>query len=267
MELFFWIVLISIAVIAIILLLLALSEPHRPEFTTIDFKGSKEPNLRVLFFTDLHSDICFIKSDYIINLIRCENPDAVIFGGDITVNMKYFDKGTAFLNQIRDCCRELNIPFYGVTGNHDFYLTPEQEAQAGFDNLENRFEFIEGKDGTKYVLSGVDDSGRDERVWYEPVEVPDGFTHILVVHDPDAVLHFASLEGIDYVLSGHIHGGQVRTPFGLEFIIRNDELPKKGIFAGIHSFGNTKVFISRGIGCSRLPIRLGSRPEVSIIEF
>lgn len=267
MEILIWIVLIVIAVTAIILLLLALIEPHRPEFTTIRLTDSGDPDLRILFFTDLHSDISFVKSEFITDIIEKQKPDAVIFGGDITVNMNYFDKGAAYLNRIRKCCSGLNIPFYGVTGNHDRNLTPEQEEAAGFINLEHQYRFIEGKSGKKFVLSGVDDSGRFERVWFEPMEVPEGYKHILVVHDPDAVLHFASLEGIDYVLSGHIHGGQVRTPFGLEFIIRHDELPKKGIFMGVHNFGNTKVFISRGLGCSRLPIRLGSRPEVSLIEF
>ena len=72
---------------------------------------------------------------------------------------------------------------------------------------------------------------------------------------------------IDAMISGHIHGGQIRTPFGLEFVLRHDELPFKGIISGHHEVNGIKMFISKGIGCVFLPLRIGARPEVNILEI
>ena len=258
-----WIILSVIILTGLILLTIALIEPHRPEFTRVRLsEGSDTPSLRILFFSDLHVELCYVNSDYICNLIEQEKPDLVLFGGDVSSFPKYVDKGTKYLARISDFCKKLDIPFLGVTGNHDKDLTPEQEDACGFENIENRY-VIYGD----YVFSGLDDSGRLERVWYSPVAVPEDKKHILVVHDPDAIIHIESPQKIDYMLSGHIHGGQVRTPFRIEFLIRKDELPRKGIFRGKHKISNTVAYISRGLGCAKLPIRLGSRPEVSILEF
>ncbi|MCR5061522.1 MAG: metallophosphoesterase [Saccharofermentans sp.] len=259
-----WIIILSvIALIGFILLTIALIEPHRPEFTRVRLtENGGEPSLRILFFSDIHIEMCYVGSDYICGLIKQEKPDIVLFGGDVSSYPKHVENGIRYLAKISECCKVLNIPFIGVTGNHDIDLTEEQEKQCGFGNIENRYVTY-----GDYVLSGLDDSGRLERVWYTPVEVPADKKHILVVHDPDAISHIEDTKRIDYMLSGHIHGGQIRTPFRLEFYIRKDDLPRKGIFKGKHLIGNTVVYISRGLGCAKLPVRLGSRPEVSILEF
>ncbi len=259
----FWIIFFIIVAAGLTLLIISLTEPHRPEFTVYNMTGSSSPDLRILFFADLHAETCYVKPGYITGLIESQKPDMVIFGGDIITDPEHADKGIRYLREISSRCRELNIPFYGVTGNHDHLLSDETVSGSGFELIENRYITC-----GRYVISGLDDSGRDNRQWYEPVDVPSGLTHILIAHDPDAILHVSDPDRIRYVLSGHIHGGQIRTPFKIEFnVLRKDELPRMGIYKGVHMIGSTKVFISRGIGCSILPMRLGARPEVSVIEF
>jgi len=260
------IILSVIALLILILLIWALAEPHMPQFTVIRMNKDRNTSLRVLFFSDIHSEYCFIKPSYITSLIRRESTsgiDAVVFGGDITGDPSKLARGTEYLQEIAGCCRELNIPFLGVTGNHDCNLTKEQEDRCGFINIENTYVEIKG-----HVIAGIDDSGRLERRWYDPADLPAGKEHILIAHDPDALLHLTDPDNIDYMLSGHIHGGQIRTPFKVEFlVIRKDELPRQGIYAGVHRIGKTKVFISRGVGCVKLPLRFFARPEISIVEF
>lgn len=261
-----WIVISVILAVIAIPLVIAVIEPRMPQMTTIRMNEGKEPDLRIFFFSDVHVDMCYVKAEYITGKIReayDSGLDAVVFGGDISGDPDKIGKGIEYMNKIADCCRSLNIPFLGVTGNHDTDMTDEQVASCGFISLE----------GTSYtlgdhVLTGVDDSGREERVWFDPVSVPSDKINIFVAHTPDAILHVSDPSSIRYMLSGHIHGGQIRTPIGYEFRLRKtDVLPSRGIFKGVHTVGNTKIFISRGIGCVKMPLRLGSRPEVSIIEF
>ena len=72
--------------------------------------------------------------------------------------------------------------------------------------------------------------------------------------------------GIDLVLSGHAHGGQVRIPF-----VGGLVAPNQGLFpeydAGMFTKENTTMIVSRGIGNSIIPIRVNNRPEVILIEL
>jgi len=262
------IVLSVIAVLILAIIIWALAEPHFPQFTLIRMNKDKDKDvsLRLFFFSDIHAEHCFIKPSYITSLIARESKagiDAVVFGGDISGDPAKLDKGTRYLQEIAECCRDLNIPFIGVTGNHDCAMTRAQEEACGFTNIEGSY--IEMKD---CVIAGIDDSGRSNRAWFDPAPLPEGKKHILIAHDPDAILHLKDPDNIDYMLSGHIHGGQIRTPFKIEFlVIRKDELPRRGIYGGIHDIGNTRVFISRGVGCVRMPLRFFARPEVSIVEI
>ena len=70
------------------------------------------------------------------------------------------------------------------------------------------------------------------------------------------------------MLSGHFHAGQIKMPFRLEFLVlRSDNLPKQNVIEGVFEHNGTSMFITRGVGCNKLPFRLGSVPEVSIVEI
>lgn len=70
------------------------------------------------------------------------------------------------------------------------------------------------------------------------------------------------------MISGHVHGGQIRLPFGIENkIFRKDALPKKNVVKGVFDGAGIKFFISKGIGCIMVPFRFLSRPEMTFIEI
>ena len=84
--------------------------------------------------------------------------------------------------------------------------------------------------------------------------------NILLSHRPN-LWGIYEKAGMDLVLSGHAHGGQIRLPFtnGLY-------APDQGVFpqytSGANKFGNTLVVISRGLGNSRFPFRVNNRPDI-----
>lgn len=230
----------------------------------------KDGKRRFIFFSDLHAEYCFMSKERFCDLIgeiaSRTDIDAVVFGGDICNKPQDAKTGIEYMKAIAAKCKESDIPFLGVTGNHDVGLTDEQISSCGFTDLRGTF-----CDMGDYIISGIDDSGRDDRVWYpNPVKEP-GKRHILVSHNPDWLLEAAKtgdLNGIDHMLSGHIHGGQIRLPFNIENLaIRKDLLPKRKIIDGVFDGAGMTFFISRGLGCVLLPLRFFADPEISIIEL
>ena len=273
-------VLLVIGIICLGLLIWGIVEPRllkikREEIRLSD--SSKEANkksicdLRVFYFSDLHVEFCFIPAKTLCELITKEyndnGLDAVIFGGDITNNPKHYQRGANYLNTIALTCNSLGIPFLGVNGNHDILLSDREINYCGFNNISNST-FIINKDSSTIGFMGVKDSGRHNRIWPDlpSIDANCDMT-ILLAHNPDYVLHFKDNRP-DFVISGHIHGGQIRTPINIEFtVLRKDELPKKGVIAGLHEVSGTKLYISQGIGCVLLPFRICARPEVNILHI
>lgn len=234
--------------------------------------SSEKPGLRLFFFSDLHADICRIKPERLISALKDANAsspvDAVVFGGDICNNYTVNDKGLSYLRKISEACRDLGIPFYGVTGNHDFGFEPAEDT-CGFECIENRqIQMTSHSTGRTIVLTGVDDSGRKNRVWYKVQSVPSDCVSVLTIHNPDSILHFEEGDHVDFMLSGHFHAGQMKLPFHLEFLIlRSDKLPQQDVIEGVFEHNGTTMFITRGVGCNKLPLRLGAYPEVSVVEI
>ena len=88
---------------------------------------------------------------------------------------------------------------------------------------------------------------------------------ILLSHRPELFEAYAECR-VDFVLSGHAHGGQFRLPFVGGLIA-----PGQGLFpkydAGLFTKENTTMIVSRGIGNSIFPFRFNNRPELVLIEL
>ena len=233
--------------------------------------GTDKPDLRFFFFSDIHTEWCPVSSGRLCNAIRkshLETPlDAVIFGGDIVTYPRNAKNGYKYLSAVSSCCKELGIPFYGVSGNHDSDLINAPKA-SGFISLDNRTVTLNSnKNGTEITLAGLPDSGRKNRVWSSKMTCGNETPVILVVHDPDAFIHLDPGNRPEYMLSGHLHGGQMKFPFRIEFTVlrKSDKLPQMGAVQGPYDISGTKVFISRGLGCGLLPFRFLSVPEATVI--
>ena len=87
---------------------------------------------------------------------------------------------------------------------------------------------------------------------------------LLVSHNPD-VAETLRDPRVGLMLSGHTHGGQVIFP-GLGAPFMPSRYGHKYL-KGFVEAPATKVYVSRGLGMSGGPIRVGSRPELTLITL
>jgi predicted MPP superfamily phosphohydrolase len=93
-----------------------------------------------------------------------------------------------------------------------------------------------------------------------------GTVNILLSHEPSVfVFDRAAGLGIDLILAGHSHGGQL----ALEFVHRGLNLSHMfyRYTSGWYEQRSTKLYVNRGIGTTGFPIRLGARPEITVLEL
>jgi predicted MPP superfamily phosphohydrolase len=101
-------------------------------------------------------------------------------------------------------------------------------------------------------------------------EVPPGTPRVVLSHVPD-VAPEASRRGIEVVLAGHTHGGQVALPFvgALTTRSRIGAYYDHGLFqfAAPNDPGWTTLFINQGVGTSLLPLRFWCPPRWALVEL
>jgi len=86
---------------------------------------------------------------------------------------------------------------------------------------------------------------------------------VVAVHQPDLFARIAS-EDVDLVLAGHSHGGQVRLPWKGALYL---PVGCKEYVDGVHRRNGATLVISRGLGTTVAPVRLFSRPEVTVLRL
>ncbi len=259
-------------------LLTAKGFDNRLETTHYTVKSKKIPkefdNFKIVQISDLHSD----NIPSLVLEIRNEAPDIIVSTGDLVHHTGTYDYASALLKKLMDIA-----PVYAVTGNHDVwrgdYMEMENELSSlGVKTLHSELVNIE-RDGAEIALYGIDDpfyvttKGINEFLESETkkLQQSDAFK-ILLFHRANWLDYFAEF-GFDLIISGHIHGGQVRVPFlgGVASPRSSWSNPGGMLFpkyaGGLYEKNGTKMIVSRGLG-NPMPIpRLFNRPELVTITL
>jgi predicted MPP superfamily phosphohydrolase len=147
---------------------------------------------------------------------------------------------------------------YAILGNHDLQHQPDRVAaeleQAGFRVLDGTWDRLE-VDGLSVAVGGTD------QPWGPPLAdgAPEAALRIVLSHTPDRVYDL-SHRGVDLVLSGHNHGGQVRLPMIGPVLMPS--LYGRRFDQGFFRVGPTLLHVSRGAGAKH-PLRFRCTPEIS----
>jgi predicted MPP superfamily phosphohydrolase len=197
-------------------------------------------------------------------------PDLVALTGDYISHSRDY---------IATCARALGRlraahGVFAVLGNHDHWtdgaMMRDALADQGIRVLCNESTRIER--GHSHIrLAGVDDlmvkrddlrQALEETSWYE--------TRILLSHNP-AIIREAARAGVDLVLSGHTHGGQINwrllTGRKDRKIARWLRRPSRRLMRGHAQLGSTQLYVNRGLGTVIVPLRYGCPPEITLLEI
>lgn len=243
---------------------------HQP--ITIPKLPEQFHGFRIIQLSDIHHSP-FLSETEIAEAARRVNdlqPDLVVLTGDYISHSKDFIAGCArALGTLR-----ANHGVFAVLGNHDHWTDGAGMAQAlravGIRVLENENLLIE-RDTVTIRLLGIDDSTvRRDDLGRALDGTHDTETRILLAHNP-SIIREAARAGIDLVLSGHTHGGQInwRLLIGRENRKTQRWLrrPSRRLMRGYACFGETHIYVNRGLGTVVLPLRYGCPPEISVIEL
>ena len=245
-------------------------------YTTVQIKGLPDSfsGYRIVQVSDLHNNLYGPGQSYLISCIKAAKPDIIVVTGDlIDRNTHDVDNAMAFISRAVEIA-----PVFYVTGNHESDVLNEYKDlmirmnRAGVTELDNKSTSLVS-DGDVITLAGIRDPAFDwsrssaETADAEIKKALEGCDReqvtVLLSHRPERLKTYAA-NGVDLVLTGHAHGGQVRLPFvGPIYSPSQGPFPK--LTSGLYREGETQMFVSRGIGNGIAPYRFNDGPELAVI--
>ncbi len=246
----------------------ALTEPYMLTIEHQPIYLAKLPRqfdgFRIVQLSDVHHGP-FSSREQIERAVETANrlkPDIIALTGD------YISKERGYAPSCAEMLGKLEARYgvYAVLGNHDHWtdakLITDLFCAEGIKVLINEGMRFEHADAA-FWLAGVDDT----MVGLEDISLAMAGSRrdemkLLLAHNP-IVLRRAARAGIDLVLSGHTHGGQVAWRSERSASGR----PRRRLLKGLGRQGNTQIYVTRGLGTVILPIRYGCPPEVSLLEL
>ncbi len=233
---------------------------------TEHFIGDATPdtgNISLVQISDLHLRSLDDRHRQLVSEMNRLKPDMLLFTGDVIDRNRNLEKLDEFLSLF-----DPGIQKVAILGNWECWKVHPHDLLKVYDKhqceliVNHSYRYIFGN--TSVSISGMDDlvGGRaDFPMAMESYRNAD--YHIVLTHCPehrDIIQQQSADIPIDLILSGHTHGGQIQL-FGFA------PFRPKGSGRYVNGWSRESVphmYVSRGIGTSALPVRFGSRAEVSI---
>src|SRR6185437_2994108 len=240
--------------------------------------------LRILQLSDIHASNYMPISQVrrIVDKATQLPADMIVVTGDLlTGRGDPLDACVAELSRLR-----APLGVWGCNGNHEIYTHTQERAaelfrRYGMTMLRQENTQLAWR-GAKFNLIGVD---YQRQHWFgESVPMLKGvealvrqdMPNILLSHNPNSFPRAGEL-GIDLMLAGHTHGGQVEveildhrisparfiTPYIAGLYCRR----MGGDAASLFRPGYASLYVSRGLGTIGTPLRLGVPPEITLLTL
>lgn len=226
------------------------------------FENAPEEGVKIVHLSDLHAAVFGKDNKRLLQKLREQSPDFIAVTGDII--HKYRERDIAVAKRTIAQLKEI-APVYLVSGNHE--MRSRKWRQLKDDLGSSGARVLENESVQAYGISicGVNCAFLKNEAPFSVADGAEGFK-LLLAHKPEFIDRYA-MAGYDLALCGHAHGGQWRFPFtDIGFYS-----PGQGLFpkytSGVHSCGNMREVISRGLGNSECPLRLFNRPEIVVIQI
>lgn len=231
---------------------------------TIDV-NKKTPELDIVLFSDTHVGKFFNQErlEKVVDKINKENPDIVLFAGDFfdvysesasEVDLKYISRQLSNISS--------KYGKFAIWGNRDYgggasRIYEEMLTNGGFNVLKNKTVDLPEINTT---ITGLDDYLLGQPSLPSLADRKNNF-NIVLSHAPD-IIDDLNVDDVDLFLAGHSHGGQVYIPFlSKKTYTEGAQKYIKGQYE-IKNERKTKLFVTKGIGVTKIPFRFLNVPEV-----
>ncbi len=225
----------------------------------------------IIHLSDFHIGKIGKFEERVLSVVASLNPDMIFLTGDYVEWTGDYAPVLQFLSRLK-----AKIGVWAVMGDYDYSNSrksclfchksgtgePTERHKVRF--LKNSMDKIHFSDKTVNIY-GID-SGSEDSVTVKKAlnelggEKPD----IVLSHNPltfDMVSRNQNL----LMLAGDTHGGQVRMPAWFWGIVGYEKCAKYSY--GLFQVGRKKMFVTKGVGTSHIPIRLFRRPEIVVLHF
>lgn len=236
----------------------------------------KVGTLRAAVFSDSHTGTTFHGDGFAKHMktIEAQNPDIVLIVGD------FVDDDTTKEDMIR-CCQALGemkttYGVYYVFGNHDKgYYPPEYRGYNGDDlikeleknNVHVMQDDVELIDDRFYIIGRADKSeeyASGRKTMEELTKDLDSDKFSIVLDHQPQEYEAQEKAGVDLVLSGHTHGGQL---FPLMTVENLTHITPDDRVYGYEKRGDTNFIVTSGISDWAIKFKTGCRSEYVMLEI
>ena len=223
--------------------------------------------MRVVQLTDIHAGVYMVREDirrYVETIIGLE-PDLFVLTGDfISDSMAFFP----------DCLKQIirvraRYGTFAILGNHENWFGKLSELKAifkkyGIPLLVNAHEVVQTAHGP-FAVAGIDDlrSGHPslERAL---LGLDRHIPTLLLSHHPE-IFPQAAQRNIPLTLAGHYHGGQIK--LNLPYISISPAHFITPYPEGLYRTSDSRLYVSRGVGTTFVPIRFGVPAEITLLHL
>jgi predicted MPP superfamily phosphohydrolase len=270
---------LSVGALATGILGMSLYEPHETVISQVLITLKRLPSgfdgIRIAQLSDIHfnSFMTISHLDRVIELTNAQKPDLVILTGDFVTAAPHKRERIARAEQAWPCAsvlRRIESPLgcFAVLGNHDYDTKADVVAEAlsagsRIQVLRNRAIAFE-RDGARLWLAGIDNVTKARARPDDALRgVPTQECTVVAVHEPDFADEMLKYP-VDFQMSGHSHGGQVRFP-GVGALYLPPWARKYPM--GHYQIGELQLYTNRGIGVLGLPMRFMCPPEITVFTL
>ncbi len=227
--------------------------------------GLKGATFKIAQLSDLHLSGLGPVEEATLNHLKALQPNLILLTGDVIGDRHALPALDDFLKSLPDAIK------VAILGNWEHWSgTDLQQLSALYKRHQVRLLVNECMplvvNGVQLSLAGLDDytAGQPDLVRTLQQCTP-GAPIIMAQHSPGLFDEAPSPElgQIVFSLAGHTHGGQVAVGKHALYTPRGSGR----YVAGSYQTAWGDVYVSRGIGTSVMPLRIGARPELVLLEL
>lgn len=250
----------------------------------LEFDGLRIAHISDFHIGSMNSEDGRQLLDNIIDTLMANKPDMICFSGDmVTLRSAEALPFRAQLKHLADS----GIPVYAVLGNHDYadynWDWTQERRDADIDSLRNFLTevgwlmldnktAVVNRDSASINIVGVGNVGEPPFTTYGSLSeamdevggkaAADSTFTVLLSHNP---IHWRAeilpSTKIDLMLAGHTHAWQFRL-FGWTPAVK-----KYPECDGLYQEGKQYLNVNTGLGCTGPTVRIGVKPEISLLTL